>query len=341
MTGARAVLAAALTATFIGNPALAQQASEVFAGKTVTLSVPTGPGGGHDIYVRMLARHMGAHLPGKPTMVAVNQPGGGGLLALNHMAKIAPQDGTWFGLVSQALLIHEVTGQPGMQTSLGKLGWIGNMTQTNPLTVTWHTSKVKTIDDARQMESLFGSSGVGATSSQVPNALNVVLGTKFKVVHGYKGTADTDLAIQRGELDGRIVSSWSSYRAALPVDVRDKINILVQIGRRKAADVPQSVPLLLDLVKGNAEKEPIALFLTLTFAMNRPIATGPDVPADRLGMLRRAFDETMKDAGFLAEAARIQAEIDPMTGDEVQKAVSEILALPKSTIDAVKGALGG
>lgn len=317
------------------------QGLEPYAGKTVTLSVPTGPGGGHDIYVRMLARHMGAHLPGKPVMVVVNQPGGGGLTALNHMAKLAPQDGTWFGLVSQALLIHEVIGRPGMQTSLGKIGWVGNMTQTNPLTVTWHTSKVRTIEDARRTEALFGSSGVGATSSQVPNALNVVLGTKFKVVHGYKGTADTDLAIQRGELDGRIVSSWSSYRAALPADVRDKINILVQIGRRKAADVPPSVPLLLDLVRGNAEKLPIAQFLTLTFAMNRPIATGPGVPVDRLEMLRRAFDATMTDTGFVADAKKIAAEIDPMSGDEVQKAVAEILALPKSTIDAVKGALGG
>lgn len=322
------------------DPAAAQSA-DTYAGKTVTVSVPVGPGGGHDLYMRMLARNLGRFLPGAPTMVVVNQPGGGGLLALNHMAKIAPQDGTWIGMVSQSLLIHEVTGQPGMQVSLGKLGWVGNMTQTNPLVVTWHTSKVRNIEEARQTEALFGSSGVGATASQVPNAVNVVLGTRFKVVLGYKGTGDTDLAIQRGELDGRVVSSWSSYRAALPDEVRDKLNILVQIGKRKAQDVPQSVPLLLDLVKGNAEKEPIALFLTLVYTMNRPIATGPGVPPERLAILRKAFDETMIDKTFLADAEKIKAEIEPMGGAEVERGVTDILALPKSTIEAVRGALGG
>jgi tripartite-type tricarboxylate transporter receptor subunit TctC len=310
-------------------------ADEFYAGKIITISVHVGVGGSYDAYVRLLARHFGRHVPGNPAVIVVNQVGAGGLLALNYMARRAPQDGTWLSQVTQSLMLHELTGQPGMQVSLGELNWIGNLSQSNNIAVTWPTSSVKTLDDARRHELRMGATGVGSTSAQLPSIYNALLDTKIKLIMGYKGSAEMDLASRRGELDGRNVTSWPVLMAGLPEGERRQMNALVQVGLRKDPALPH-VPLLTEEVRGDARKLAIAQFVTVSFAMVRPIATGPDVPGERVSILRNAFDATMRDPLFLDEVTKMAAEIDPMTGDEVRVAISKVLATPRDLIAQMK-----
>jgi tripartite-type tricarboxylate transporter receptor subunit TctC len=331
--------ALALTAILLVQSPVA--AEDFYAGKTISMSTHTGPGGGYDTYLRLLARHMGRHIPGRPTIVVVNQPGAGGLLALNHAGRVAPQDGTFLTLVSQGLLVHEATGQPGLQVSLTDFKWFGNLSQSNIVTVTWHASGVRSLADAKARDVTVGSTGVGSISVQIPNLLNALFGTRFKIIYGYKGGAEMNFAMARGELDGRGANTWASYKASAPNDVRDgNYNVLVQIGLRKDADLPD-VPLLNDLVKGDAQRALIAQFMSLALAVTRPVAAPPGVPDDRVAILRRAFDATMKDTMFLADADRTGCEIDPMTGEEVQQAVSEIMATPKAVVARTQAIISG
>lgn len=319
------------------SPAKAQ---DFFAGKTISMSTHTGPGGGYDTYLRLLARHMGRHIPGKPNLVVVNQPGAGGLTALNHAGRVAPQDGTWLTLVSQGLLMHEATGAPGLQVSLKDFKWLGNLSQSNNVTATWHSSSARTVEDAKTREVVVGATGAGSISTQVPAILNALLGTRFKTIAGYEGGAQMNLAMQRGEIEGRGTNTWASYKATMPKEVKEgKLHILLQIGLRKEPDLP-SVPLLVELTRGDPQKEAVAKFVSLTLAIARPVAAPPGVPDERIAILRRAFEATMKDADFLAESEKLGAEIDPMTGEEVQHAVREILTTPKDVIERTQAALG-
>jgi tripartite-type tricarboxylate transporter receptor subunit TctC len=316
----------------------AARAEDFYAGKTITISVHVGVGGTYDSYIRLLSRHFGRHVPGNPNVVVVNQLGAGGLLSFNHMARVAPQDGTWLAQVTQSLILHELTSQPGMRASLGEVKWIGNLSQSNNVAMVWPTSKVRTIAQARDSEFRVGATGVGATSAQLPALYNYLLGTKFKLIIGYKSSAEMDLACERGELDGRTVTAWPTFVAGLPRATAEKVDALVQVGARKDAALAH-VPLLSDLVRGDAAKEAISDFMTVNWAMTRPIAAGPGVPDDRVQMLRRAFDATMKDRAFLDEAEKMAAEIDPMTGEEAQLAVAKALATPKPLIARVQGVL--
>lgn len=316
------------------------RADDFFAGKTITLMAHTAPGGGYDTYLRLLSRHMGRFIAGQPTLIVTNKPGAGGLLALNHAGNLAPRDGTFMTLVQQAILLHEPMGAPGLQVSLRQLNWIGNLSQSNNLVVTWHTSPVKTIEDAKVREATLGASGTGSTAAQLPVFINAILGTRFKVVLGYDGGTSIQLAMQRGEVEGRGANTWSSYKATTPNEVRDgKYNLLIQVGLRKEPDLP-NVPLLTELSRGDPQKEPIARFVSLAMTVSRPLAAPPNVSADRVAILRKAFDATMKDAAFLTEADKLGAEIDPMNGREVQDAVGEILSTPKDVIARIQAALG-
>ena len=314
------------------------RADDFYAGKTITISVHVGVGGTYDSYVRLLSRHFGRHVPGRPNVVVVNQVGAGGLLSFNHMARIASQDGTWMAQVTQSLIIHELTGQPGMQASLGALKWIGNLSQSNNIAMTWANSKIRSLADARANDVKVGATGVGSNSAQLPALYNALLGTRFKLVIGYKSSAEMDLAAERGELDGRNVTAWPTFIAGLPHDTAQKVGAIVQVGLRKDPALPDT-PLLTDEVRGDPEKEAIARFMTVNWIMTRPIATGPGVPAERVEILRRAFDATLQDPEFLDEAARMNAEIDPMTGEAVQAAVAQVLSTPRDLVARVQSIL--
>lgn len=331
---AAAILFAAL------EPATRSAAADFFEGKTITISTYGAPGDSYDLYMRLLSRHIGRHIPGNPKLAVVNQPGGGGLTAINHAGVLAPRDGTFITVASQGLIIFEATGQRGLQASLGQFNWLGSFTQSNNVTVTWGDSKTKTIADAVARETIVGASGAAGGSSVGPAIYNAVLGTKFKLVYGYEGGAAIDLAMQRGEVEGRGNNTWAGYKATAQDAIRNnKLNVLIQTGLRKEPELPH-VPLFTDLVKGDPAREPVAKFMSFAVAPARPVAAPPGVPAARVEILRRAFDAAMKDEAFLAEAARLNAEIDPLTGGRVQEIVQQVLATPKPVRNQIQTMLG-
>ena len=314
----------------------AAAAAEFYAGKTITMATPTGPGGGYDTYLRLLAAHMGRHIPGNPKFIVINQPGAGGIRALNYAGRIAPKDGTFLTMASQGSYLLQATGGEGFQVSLGDFNWIGNFVQSNDVIVTWHASGVKTFSDAQARASKLGATGPAAVSSQVPLLFNALAGTKFEVIRGYSDSGQMNIAMERGEIDGRGANMWATYKMQSPNEIRDgRFNALVQLGLEKEPDLPH-VPLLADLVKGDSRKEAIARFVALAQENSRAVAAPPGVPADRVAMLRRAFAATMKDPQFLAAAERARLEISPMSGGEVAEAVRQVLSTPKDVIDATK-----
>jgi tripartite-type tricarboxylate transporter receptor subunit TctC len=242
---------ALLACCLAGVPA---QAEDFYAGKSITLSTHTGPGGGYDTLLRLVARHLGRFIPGSPGFIATNMPGAGGLTAFNHAARLAPQDGTFLTLVGQGLIVHEPTGQPGLQASLGVMNWIGNASQSPNVTVVWHTSPVKSIEDARHRETLVGSTGAGSPDAQMPRVYNALLGTRFKVINGYGSGSAISLALESGEVVGVGGMTWASLAASKPNWVAEKkLNILAQAGIRKAPDLPDT-PLLTDLASTKDER---------------------------------------------------------------------------------------
>ena len=264
---------------------------------------------------------MGDHIPGKPHIVARTMAGGGSRIAAGYIANVAPKDGTVLGTADQSLAVEQAMGDKTLQFDTTKFIYIGNPEADNNTTVTWCTSGVKTIEDATKREVTVGATG-GSTSSQYPKAMNALLGTKFKIVVGYPGGNDIDLAMERGEVEGRGSNSWSSWKATHPDWLRDKkINILVQIGLAKAPDLPD-VPLLMDLAKNDQDRAVLKL-LSAPTTIGRPLFTTPDVPPERVKALRDAFDATMKDPAFLAQAKKQNFDLNPVSGEEMQKIVAE------------------
>ena len=340
-TGAIAVTRTAMFAIAIFLHAASASAQDFFAGKTITLSTHSTAGAGYDTYLRLLARHMGKHIPGRPSFVVINQPGAGGLLAANHAARAAPQDGTFLTIVSQGLLVIEAVGGRGLQTSLGAFKWLGNFSQSNNVTVTWAASNVKTLQDAMTRDVTVGATGAGSATVVGPTLYNSLLGTRFRIIQGYSGSGQINLAMQRGELDGHANSTWASIKSTLTNEFREgKLNVLIQTGLRKEPNL-SAVPLLSDLVAGDGRKEAVARFLSLAVSVARPLAAPPGVPDERVTLLRRAFEAALKDPEFLAEGRKLNADIDPMSGEETQAAVAGILRTPKSVITQVQAALGG
>lgn len=319
--------------------AQAQSPEEFYKGKTIDLIIGFSAGGGYDAYARLVARHLGNHVPGKPTIVAKNMAGAGSRVAAAHVYNVAPKDGTVLASVDQSISVQQAMGDPSIKFDAGKFIYIGNPASENNTVVTWHTSPVKTIEDAKKQEVPMGSTGSN-TSSQYVLAMNAILGTKFKVIAGYPGGNDINIAMERGEVAGRGSNSWGSWKATRPEWLRDKkINILVQIGLSKAPDLPD-VPLMMDLASNPDDKAALRL-LSAPTTVGRPIFTTPSVPEDRVKALRDGFDAMLKDSAFLAEAKKSNLEIDPLSGAELQKIVAEILATPKPIAERLLKAIGG
>jgi len=329
-----------LVSAFLLACSMAAQAQGFFVGKTVSILIPSNPGGGIDAYSRLVARHLGRHIDGQPNVTVQNVPGAGGLRALNLMVSRMPQDGTVILNVNSGNLIHELLGEPGMDVSLKKLQWLGDLSQSNPVDLTWPHSKIKTLDDAKKYVTRVGATGVGSSPAQIAWAFNALVGTKYQVILGYTGAGEYELAVQRGELDGRNVTSYTSYMAGVPEDVRPRLNLLAQLGTRKDPNVPADVPLLADLVKGDPVKEATARLLALCFAsINRPFAVAPAVPADRVLLLQKAFAEMVQDAQFLEDAKRMGAEISPSSAAQLASFVSEALSFPPEIVATLKDAV--
>jgi tripartite-type tricarboxylate transporter receptor subunit TctC len=309
---------------------------EFYSGRQMKMIIRSSPGGGYDTYARLLAQHITRHIPGKPKMIAVNMPGGGGIRAANYVAKVAPKDGSILTILSRGLPMYQAMGGKKYQGDVRKLNWICDLSDSNPLLVTWHTSKTKTIQDAMKRETIIGATGAGSISVQIPVAYNRLLGTQIKVIFGYKGGSGVNLAMERGEVEGRGTNNLASWKATHSEWIKKKkLNILLQLGLAKDKELP-NVPLLTDLVKGDTEKEKVARFLSLAYAVGRPIATAAGVPKERVAALRKACADTMKDAKFIAEANGQRAEIGYRAGAEVQKIITEIVDAPPALIKTVK-----
>jgi tripartite-type tricarboxylate transporter receptor subunit TctC len=313
-------------------PAWAQQSvADFYRGKTIDLYIGFTPGGGYDLYARLVTRFMSDHMPGKPKIVPHTMTGAGSRTAITFMYNVAPKDGTALATADQAMAVQQAVGEAGIQFDAAKFGWVGNPIVDNNVLVTWYTSGIKTIADARTREIPIGATGYN-TSSQYPQALNSVAGTKFKIILGYPGAAEINLAMEKGEVAGRGSNSWASYRGTKPEWVKDhKINVLVQIGLSKAADLPD-VPLLMDVATNDVDRAALKL-LSAPPTVGRPIFTTPGVPPERLAALRKAFDETMKDPAFLAETKRNNLDVDPVSGADLQKITTDILSSPKDVVE--------
>ena len=323
----RAVLAAgAAVFSVAAGSAQGQSVEDFYKGKTISMVIGYSPGGGYDTYARLVARFMGDHIPGKPNIVPRNMPGASSRVAAAYVYNVAPKDGTTLATGDQSLALAQAMGEK-LQFDVTKFNFIGNPSAENNTTVTWHTSPVKTIDDAKRVEVPVGATG-GSTSSQYPRAMNALLGTKFKVILGYPGGNDINLAMERGEVAGRGSNSWASWKATRPEWLKEKkINILVQIGLRKSPDLPD-VPLLIDLA-ANPEDRAVLRLLSSPSAIGRPIFTTPGVPEERVNALRAAFDATVKDPAFLEEAKKAGLEVDPVSGKELQEIVNDIVNTPE------------
>ena len=324
------------SALLASGAALADPVADFYKGKQMQFIIRTANSGSYDQYSRLLGRHIVKHIPGNPTMLHVNMPGGGGIKAANFIAMVAPKDGSHLTMASQGLPMDQALGlNKGLQADMNTFNWIGNMSDSNQTTVTWHTSPTKTIFDAMKRETVIGASGAGSSSTQIPAVLNNVVGTKFKVIFGYPGGAEIDLAMERGEVEGRAANPWASWKSTKADWLKDnKINLLIQIGIRKAADLP-NVPLMRDLAK-NPDDQAILDYFSKSISVGRPVGTTPGVPKERVEALRAAFDATLNDPEFKAEAEKQKMEISPMTGAELQQLIADLIDAPKDLLEKVR-----
>jgi tripartite-type tricarboxylate transporter receptor subunit TctC len=337
---AASVAACVALAGVTATGARAQQSVESFyKGKTIDMVIGYSPGGTYDLYARLVSRFLGDFIPGKPKIVPRNMPGGGSRTAVMYVYNVAPKDGTVLATADQSLAVEQAMGDKQLRVDVNKFIYIGNPNADNNTTVTWHTSGVKTIEDAKKKETPMGATG-GSTSSQYPKAMNALLGTKFKIITGYPGGNDINLAMEKGEVAGRGSNAWAAWKATRPDWLRDKkINILVQIGLEKADDLPD-VPLLMDLAKNDQDRAVLKL-LSASTTIGRPVFTTPGVPEDRVKALRAAFDEMVKSKEFLDEAKKEKFDITPVPGAKLQEIVADIVATPKPIAQRLQQIIGG
>ena len=332
--------AALLIATMLGAaPAMADAVADFYRGKQIRVIVRTLPATDYDAYSRLIARFMGKYIPGNPAMIVVNMTGGGGIIAANYMAEVAPRDGTVIGIVSQGLAADQALGQsPQLKANLREFNWIANVVFSNQLLVTWHTSETKTLEQAKQRISTIGTTGAGSASVQYPLFYNSLIGTKFKIITGYRSGAEIDLAMERGEVEGRGTNPYSSYMATHPTWIpQNKLNLLVQAGVEKEPELP-NVPLILDLPVP-AKDKPLLEFMARSSTVGRPLATTPGVPADRVAALRRAFDAAVRDPDFIAAAAKEKLDVRPQSGDKIAEIIFGLLDTPAEVRERMKAAL--
>jgi tripartite-type tricarboxylate transporter receptor subunit TctC len=302
-----------------------------YRGKSITLYIGMSPGAAYDIDARLVAKHLSKHIPGNPTIVPKQMTGAGSMVAVSYAYNAAPHDGTVMVAPLQGVPLQQVLTGSAAKADLSRFSWIGTPTQDNNVVVTWHTSGIRTVDDARQQTVTLGSNGVADPSAYYGQALNALAGTKFKIIGGYRGGSDVDLAMERGEAAGRGSANWEGMKMRPGWVAEKKINVLVQVGLRRSKDLPD-VPLLTDLAKTDTDLAALRL-LSGPAALGHPILMTPDVPAERVNAVRRAFDLTMKDADFLADAAKAGRDIDPLPGLELQQIVQELIHSPKAAID--------
>jgi tripartite-type tricarboxylate transporter receptor subunit TctC len=332
------IIAAALVAAVTPAALVFADSVEAFyKGRDMDLYIGYSPGGAYDFYARVIGRHMGSHIPGNPTLVPKNMEGAGSLRLANFLYRVAPHDGSTFGTIGRGIPFDPLLIGKGDAFDAQKFSWIGSANNEVSVCVAMKDSGITKFEDLFTKELKVGGTGASADTDQFPRVLNAVLGTHFKIVEGYPGGNDVLLAMERGEVVGRCGWSWSSVKTTRKKWLEDKrMVVLVQLSLTKHSELP-GVPLVTDFAKTDEQRA----ILKLMFARNvigRPYLAPPNVPADRLAVLRKAFMDTMQDKDFLAEAEKSQLEINPVSGEEVEKLVKEIYATPADIVAKAKAA---
>ncbi len=332
--------AVALTLTgIIASPVRADDIEAFYHGKNIELIVGFFVGAGYDQRARLLARHMSKHIPGNPTIIVKNMEGAGSLKAGNYLKTTAPRDGTAFGMIGRGAGFDALFGNDGAIFSGPEMTWIGTPSSETNICAVVAASGVTRFEDTFSKEVIVGSVGTG-DSGEMPGIMNAVFGSKFKVVSGYKVSGDVSLAIERGEVQGRCGWSWTSIKATHQKWIDDgRMKLLLQYGFAKHPELP-NVPLVLDITKDERQKQLIKLIIARQL-FGWPFVAPPGMPADKVAVLRKAFMETMKDPEFLTDAAKGKIDIEPVSGEELQRLITDLYKTPPEMVAEAKKLSGG
>jgi tripartite-type tricarboxylate transporter receptor subunit TctC len=323
------------------GPSRADEVSDFYKGKTITISIGYGPGGGYDTYTRAVARHIGKHIPGNPNVIVQNMPGAGSRLAANWLFNVAPKDGTALAVIGENSALDQALKEEGVQFDVAKFNWIGNPIADSNVTFVWASTGLGSLDDVIAKGGLIcGGTGASSPSILQPTILNNLLNARIKIVTGYPGGGDVNLAMERNEVNCRGSNSWASTKSTTRqwLDER-KINILVQFSVKKDPSISQyqgkNVPIVTELAKNETDRKALAALVAGT-AFGRPLLAPPAVPAMRVAALRKAFDDTMKDAAFVEETGKAKMDLNPIGGAELQKVAQDSVAIDDSVVKRVR-----
>lgn len=330
----------ALLATLAATPALADPVEAFYHGRSLDMIVPGSAGGDYDLRARMVARHLRRFIPGNPNIVVRNMPGGIGIQAGNYLSNGAPRDGSVLTIVFQNMPVLQAIHAPSVQFDVRAWNWLGNTTDEPNVINSWYTTGITNIEQVRTQELVVGAPGTGSTSFVYPAALNALAGMKFRIVGGYPGGHDVDLAMEKGEVGGRGSNSWASWKSGHPQWIAEKkIFILVQIGLKRAADLPD-VPLMSDLAPDDAARQ-VLRFLSSDMGIARAFATTPGTPPERVAALRKAFADMLADPQFRADTAAAQMDISPSSGEQAQRIAASMIDTPPEILAKAKQIMDG
>ena len=323
---------------FHGSASAQTSTERFYAGKQVKLITHVGPASGYSVWARLVGAHLGRHIPGAPSIIVQNMPGGGGLKATNYLYSLAPKDGLELGALNRLVPTWSIMGSQGANFDAAQFGWLGSPASDTNLCIVSKAAPIRTVDDLLSKEVIVGTDGVGSGMHIFPTALNSVLGTKFKVIDGYKDTGDVILAIDRGEIHGLCLSAETLTNMRGDSFKSGEWRPILQAGLTVSPDFPD-VPFILDRAKTTEQKQ-ILGFLFASQAFGRPYLTPPGLPPERLAALRKAFDETVRDPNFLADVAKLRLKVSPITGAAMDQMIAELKLIPKDIVAVVAKLMG-
>jgi tripartite-type tricarboxylate transporter receptor subunit TctC len=328
----------AIAALLAVSDASAQSTEQFFARKTVTITIGYTAGGSYDLYGRMVARHLGKHIPGQPAVIAQNMPGAGSLKAANYLYEVAPRDGTALGVIVESAALEQALANPAVQYDATKFAYLGRVATSNNIFMQWHTAKVQSLEDAKRTETSLAGTGPGSIAETVPRLLNALVGTKFKLVSGYPASSEAMLAMERGEVEGAS-SSWAAVKVGKQTWLHEnKIKIILQTTPERIAELPDT-PSLGEIGETAEDRQVFALYASGS-AIGRSVLAPPGIPPDRVQALRAAFQAMVGDAEFIADLQRLNVELEPLSGEAVEQLVVRTLNVPAGVRERAKLAFG-
>ena len=337
MTRIRAALASGVAALLCaaGAQAQTQQPARLdFSGRTIAVIIGFAPGGSYDFYGRLLARHLGRHLPGAPSVVPQNMPGAGSLTAANHLFNAAPKDGTSLGIVSQTMAIEAARGAPGVAYRVAEFNWIGRVAPIVEITMARRGSAIRRIEDAIVHEAPIASTGPGSPSEAYPKLMNEIVGTKFKIIGGYRGAGDAMLALERQEVDV-VGTAWNTLRVTKPDWITgQKVDILVQYALTRSAEM-KDVPTLVELGRSDADRDLLGFYVS-SADVGRSFFAPPGLSPERVRTLRRGFDKAMADPALMSEVEKSKADFGPMTGEDLQVMMAKVAGVSPAVVERLR-----